>query len=549
MTPFIFIGDRQVTYLRRLDALSNQDGLLLDTFEMDPAGLVGLSSHLDSASNVNLILERTDEYLEMAWCPQLRFWEKPNFIKHKTTNYQAMEAIFSKCIWSDKTRLSNQGRPEQKLISIVQPYSLQLDKILDLLKRKHIQTVGIYSYSFLIYSMLTRQKDQFWRCNKRDLPFKSIDCFVIIEWLSIFEFRQIFVVQGEIEMKRRLRLDKEVSHSKQPFEALIEEIEGGVNFLIRQSKLDSQVVVYWVLLDWIEPATNNENQTMKYDRIQRLWNMTSTCLYAGDPQTLFKCQGAKTPEHLLSVFFSTSTEASFYQNEETQLFAQKSLINKGVIGLNWGLTISFLFLVIMTMTGKVYFFDQMIQSKSALTAVLDATERIEANYDAQAVQLKESLDAEVASKDTQKRLGNYVSTSLKLASEIRHNLQDRAVDFHIDEMSKVLSFFQQVKLEQITFTSEFGLPSTRLNIKASMPEEQSYQQTLNKIDELLASFNASYSFDQAVLANTPIHREVNKVLNVQNLKLTDRQNNQFSTVYFEIDLLAKHEPVVSQVPS
>ncbi len=464
--------------------------------------LDALLSSMEENAEADLILDLIDEELFFDWSPKVHLWEKQGIANRRKERLRNDTTLLTQVIWTGITRVSEEGRKEELLLSSTVAESFNLSNFLNNLEEAQIILRNIHSKAFLLNQYFNKKVRPFLKLNRVDIKKP----FLMITRQSENMFRQTFFNEGELRLSRLIEVDKGYSSQAEMKKALLAETKLAITYVYNQKIIPFNSPVGFIFLDGEQSMLDGIlAECQEEGLIRSTWDpndyVVGTANFRDVSADGLNCSNDSEPcfsKQAAVDFVLSDKPKGFYENDFVQKINNLLMGRKVFIGLN----------IVLFLFGFYYVLITGIDSWLSWEKQKLLEQKI-VQHEAE----KERLQKTVQLQDDAHR----IKASVEFSEAILELKVNRLINFDMNSLSEVFLKNSNIQLQKIKWKTldRFDSKRNQVDIEAWVfPFYETYHDPVKWVDVFVDDLNKIQGIEVVQLQKEPLNRKLNQTLKI-----------------------------------
>lgn len=479
-----------------------------------------LAAMVDNAS-VDVVLDVVDEELNFEWLPKVHPWEKQGIAERRKHRLKNENTLLAQVKWIGITRVSEDGRNEELMLTSTIAESYHLSSFLHKLEEAQVVLKNIHSKVFLLDKYFNKKIRPFLKLNRHDLKKP----FLLVTQQSRRMFRQTFFSDGEIRLSRLVEIDDGYDSIEDIRQALLAETKLAVTYVYNQKIIPFDHPIGFIFVDRNKTIVEDiEEACHKVGLIDEDWEEADYIVASAGFKEISK-EGANCridrgycfSEQAVVDFVLSGSPVGFYQND----YCKK--INALLLGRNALLTIN----ITLFLFGLFYILISGIDSWLSWERQQILEQKI-TQHEAE----KERLQQKVQLQDDAKK----IKASVEFSESILELKINRLINFDINALSEVFTKSKHIQLQSIKWKTldRFDSQRNQIDIEALVfPFYDTFHNPVKWVDEFVMGLKSIQGVESVELQKEPLNRRLSQSL------IIDANRTEVNALPFTVSLKVK----------
>lgn len=500
MKYVFYITDNGVT---AFNGQADNQKQISESFEWNDVALIdAYLSTMPEDSEADVILDLVDEDLYFEWAPKVHPWEKASIANRRKQRIHLDTIALSEVQWTNNTRISEDGRKEELILSATVTDSFNLTSFIESLEEAQIIVKGIHSKAFLLEKYFSKKVRPFLKLNRQDLKKP----FLLVTRQSENTFRQTFFYDGELRLSRLIEIDSSSEDVNSITQALIDETKMAITYVYNQKIVPFNSPIGYVFLDGEQTLLDGVlAKCQEEGLIRATWEeedyFVGTANFRDISPTGLNCSVDFTPCFSMQAvvdFIFTDSPKGFYHNSYVDKINLFSTARKVFIGLNILVFLGGLYYVIITGVDTLISWQKQTLLEQKIQQHESETKRLQ-----EVVKLQD--DAQ------------QIKASVEFSEAILTLKVNRLISFDINALSQVFAHHSNIQLSTIGWKTldRFDSRRNQIDIKAWVfPFYETYHDPVKWVDDFVAELKQIKGMEQVQLQKEPLNRQLGQSLSI-----------------------------------
>ena len=499
MKYVFYVSDKSLTAYTYNGSKQNSS----ETFEWSNVDQIdNYLAGLDEKAQTEVILDLIDEELNFEWAPKVHIWEREGIVARRKERLQTDSTLFSEVKWSGITRVSDEGRKEELLMSFTVADSYNVTTFLQNLEEAQAVVRKVHSKAVLLGQYLQKKIRPHLKLSRQDLNKPLL----MITRQGDNSFRQTFFYEGQLRLSRLVELDQGYQSVDEIRNGLITETKLAIAYVYNQKIVPFNSPIGFLFLGGEQEMLDGIlAKCQEEDIIRTSWDeneyFIGTVNFKDILDCEFNCAERSTPcysPQAVADLVLTTKPSGFYENPYVRkinnFFIGRSILSFANLGL-------FLF-------GLYYVLITGIDSWLSWEKQKILEQKIVQHQNE-----KTRLENMVKLQDDALR----IKASVEFSEAILELKVNRLISFDVNALSHVFENNPNIQLSEIKWTTAGKLDSrtNQINISAWVfPFYETYEDPVRWVDKFVAELGEVKTVQVASLQKEPLNRNLKKALTI-----------------------------------
>lgn len=468
----------------------------------DIALLDDFLSTVPEKAEADVVLDLVEEDLYFEWSPKVHSWEKGSIAKRRKERLQSESIVLTEVRWTDATRISEDGRKEELLLSATITDSFNVSSFLEALENAQIIVTGIHSKAFLLEEYFKKSVREFLKLSRPDAKKP----FLLVTRRSENTYRQTFFYDGDLRLSRLIELDQKFDSIDEVRKALVDETKLAITYVYNQKIVPYNSPIGYVFLDGEDALLEGMlEQCLVEGLIRDSWDKELYFVAVANFREIsgdsIACTNADetcySPQAVVDFIFAEKPKGFYhipYVNKVNNLIAGKRLF----VGINVLLFLSGLYYVLITGVDTLVSWQKQ--------ALLEQSIK---EHDTEAKRLQEMVKLQ---DDAQK-----IKDSVEFSEAILKLKVNRLINFDVNALSKVIANHRNIQLVELGWRTldRFDSDRNQIDINAWVfPFYETYHDPVKWVDDFVRELQSIDGVEMVELQKEPLNRKLSQSLSI-----------------------------------